>query len=410
MNPVLPSQYFIPDVEARVWDDGRLYFYGSMDENGREDYCSESYHVFSTEDLRAWKDEGESFCAAAIPWAKSNILYAPDCIYKNGNYYLYFCMEDNTEGVAVSQSPSGPFENPVRIKGADGDAIDPAIFVDDDGACYLFWGQFHLRGARLHENMCEILPDTLNDSILTEVDHGFHEGASIRKIGDIYYLIYTDTSRGKASCFGYATARSPLGPYEKRGIIIDNDGCDPATWNNHGSICNYKHKWYVCYHRASKAGKFNRRVCMEPITILEDGTIPEVEMTTQGTEPPLDAGKWLEAWRACLLSGGCYIDRDTSRKEYQECLTNMSSGSWAAFKYLNFSDEKQHVKIWVKGKGSISIRLDSADGQEIAVIRVLSKEWGLLETEMAPTAGVHAVFLCTEDVQESVSCRALCFV
>ena len=306
MNPILPIQHFVPDAEARQWQDGRLYLYGSYDISGRTSYCSWEYRVFSSADLIHWEDHGKSFCSAppdaSVTWADAP-LFAPDCVYYNGRYYLFFCNARNREGVAESLSPSGPFTNAVPIEGADGDAIDPAVLVDEDGQVYYYWGQFLLRGAKLRPDLRGIQPATLCTDLLDEAEHGFHEGASIRKRNGIYYLVYADISRGRPTCLGYATSPSPLGPFTKRGILIDNTGCDPETWNNHGSIAEFNGGWYVFYHRSSQATRYNRRVCVEPLRFSGDGSIDEVEMTTQGAGGPLPATQPIEAWRACLLSG-----------------------------------------------------------------------------------------------------------
>ena len=147
--------------------------------------------------------------------------------------------------------------------------------MDDDGEVYYLWGQFNLRGAKLTKDM-QIDESTLETAILTEQEHGFHEGASLRKRNGKYYLVYTDISRGKATCLSYAIADKPLGPYRKGGVIIDNIYCDPSTWNNHGSIEEFCGQWYVFYHRSSQNTIVNRRVCAEPVYFNEDGTINEV--------------------------------------------------------------------------------------------------------------------------------------
>ena len=89
-------------------------------------------------------------------------------------------------------------------------------------------------------------------------------------------------SRGRATCLDYATSISPLGPFEKGGILIDNTGCDPQSWNNHGSINEFNGQWYVFYHRSSQGSKFNRRVCVEPITFRADGSPAPTKNTGSG--------------------------------------------------------------------------------------------------------------------------------
>jgi hypothetical protein len=407
MNPILPVQHFVPDVEARQWKDGRMYLYGSYDISGRTCYCSWEYRVFSSVDLIHWEDHGESFRSAPpdslLPFTSAP-LFAPDCIYYQDRYYLFFCTAGNREGVAESLSPTGAFANAMPIEGADGDAIDPAVLLDDDGQVYYYWGQFHLRGAKLRPDLHGIVPETLKTDLLTEAADGFHEGASIRKRNGIYYMIYADISRGKPTSLGYATSNSPLGPFTKRGIIIDNIGCDPQTWNNHGSIAEFNGQWYVFYHRSSQSSMFNRRVCVEPIHFNADGSIDEVEMTTQGAATPLRATQPIEAWRACLLSGHVYsIPHGPTEHDpiVREHLTHIHNGDWVAYKYLNFDLDKIVAFRCRAGSlaygGVIEVHLDHPNGNMIAKCVVPRtggwQQWATLTCPVTSVTGIHAVYL-----------------
>ena len=407
MNPILPVEHFVPDVEARQWADGRMYLYGSYDLSGRTSYCSWEYRVFSSDDLIHWQDHGESFRNTppdtSFDWDHAP-LYAPDCVELNGRYYLFFCTASRREGVAESASPAGPFSAARPVAGADGDTIDPAVLVDDDGQAYLYWGQFHLRGARLRPDLGGIEPETLNPNLINEANSGFHEGASIRKRNGLYYLVYADISRGRPTCLGYATSPSPLGPFTKRGIIIDNSGCDPETWNNHGSIAEFNGRWYVFYHRSSQASVYNRRVCLEPIQFSADGSIAEVEMTTQGADGPLPAVQPLAAWRACLLHGRvrtAAVGPTSADPAVHEYLSQIHSGDWAAYKYIDF--DTQPVSAFEASAGSlaygglIEIRLDAPDGELIGTCAVPRtggwQKWSAVRCPVAAVRGVRAVFL-----------------
>lgn len=406
MNPILPIQHFVPDAEAHVWEDGRMYIYGSYDISGDTSYCSHEYHVFSSEDLINWTDHGVSFNSngetSEVSWSKAP-LYAPDCIYKDGKYYLYFCLADNSEGVATSDVPYGPFKNAVPVEGANGDAIDPAIFIDDDGEAYYYWGQFNCRGARLNPDMCSIDTDTLCTNLINEPEHGFHEGPSMRKRNGIYYLVYTDLSRGRATCISYATSKSPLGPFKKGGVIIDNTGCDPETWNNHGSIAEFNGNWYIFYHRSSQASNFNRRACIEPIYFNEDGSIKEVEMTTKGVSAPLDASSKIDAYRACLLSGSVRTEAvglSETNTEYSEHLSVIENGNWASYKYIDFKDGVSTFEAEVGSLtygGFIEVRIDRADGPLIGSCEVSRtggwQKWAKVSCPVKNATGIHAVYL-----------------
>ncbi len=410
MNPLLPSKYFIPDCEAHVMPDGRLYLYGSMDYSGKKEYCGNEYRVFSTADpmLENWTDHGISFKNTTeepgIPWKQGIPLYAPDAIHSKGKYYLYICGQDAFEAVAVSDKPYGPFTDAKPIKYADGDSIDPAIFIDGDGQAYYLWGQFSLKGAKLNSDMSTLDESSITKSILTEQEHGFHEGASLRKHNDKYYIIYTDISRGKATCMSYAYSDKPLGPYKKVGIIIDNIYCDPCTWNNHGSIEEFCGQWYVFYHRSSQNGYTCRRVCAEPIYFNEDGTINEVKMTSQGPSHPIDAFKKIEASVACRLKGNVYIKPLDDSGE-KEMLTNCGGGNWtydwAEYRYIDFGTGANGFEIKALGKGKISIMTEG--GLTVGVCEIDCDTYKQYRTTINNITGVKAIWLLFDGKNISVT-------
>ena len=407
MNPLLPLDQFVPDGEARQHADGRLYLYGSLDVPGDDSYCSCRYRVLSSDSLTHWTDHGVSFSTSdgAAGEFEGNRLYAPDCVCKDGVYYLYFCLSNGREAVATSGSPAGPFSDPVAVIGADGDGIDPSVFIDDDGQAYYYWGQFSLCGARLKENMRELDMSTVNRALITEQEHGFHEGASVRKHNGIYYLLYTDISRGGASCISYAMSRSPLGPFTKGGVVIDNTGCDPKNWNDHGCIAEFNGSWYVFYHRATNNSCFSRRACAEPITFTADGRIPEVEMTTQGTQGPLSPLPVLEAGRACLLSGAAYIESRLEQGVYQEYISHIQDGNWAAYKYFDFGQAAVSGFTMAAANGRfdsvysarVELRLDSPDGTLIGTLDIPPTggwtDWRDFSCPVQPVQGRHALYL-----------------
>ena len=392
-NPVLPLEYHIPDSEGHVMPDGKLYVYGSYDD--REDvFCSEKYYVASTSDMEHWTIYDESLNGKDIPWfndpdapkypgidwshptpfiqkmlaqaaaggddmkekfekaedeEKPPLLFAPDCVEKDGKYYLYFCMPDDSEGVAVSDRPGGPFVNPVQLPCG---GIDPSVFIDDDGQAYFYCGQLFSHGVKLNPDMTSFDRNQIVDNLVTEEEHFFHEGSSMRKIGDTYYYVYADMERGKPTALGYSTGKSPLGPFTYRGIIVDNADCDPASWNNHGSIECVNGQWYVFYHRCSRGVQQHRRLCIEPITINPDGSIDEVLMTSQGTGEPFTPGETIMGYQSCGLKGNVYIGLDD---QYGEKLMNISEGDEMIFRYVRSGRPYTKVKIEAYGSGAVEV-------------------------------------------------------
>jgi hypothetical protein len=240
---------------------------------------------------------------------------------------------------------------------------------------------------------------TFVDGILTDDRDGFWEGVSIRKRNGIYYLVYTDNSRGRATVMAYATSKEPLGPYTKQGVIIDNAGCDPETWNNHGSIQEFMGKWYVFYHRSSQGTRYNRRVCVEPIHFDEDGRIAEVEMTTQGPSGPISARTELEAFRACQVSGSIRVNVSLVGEAFGDTLTHIENGDSATFKYLDFHEGIGGFSVRAASAtrgGHIDLRLDSPDGPVVGTCSVTATgtwtRWTDFPGKMVgEIQGVHAL-------------------
>ena len=385
MNPLLPKKHFVPDAEARVMPDGKLYLYGSYDLSGCKDYCSKEYHVFVCEDekMERWTDCGVSFRndkeQSDVPWSPDMTLYAPDAIERDGKYYLYMCGANGFEGVAVADKPEGPFTDAQPLVGADGNGIDPSVFVDDDGQAYYFWGQFRLKGAKLNKDMVSLDLSTVQEGILTEMEHGFHEGSSIRKHNGKYYMVYTDISRGRATCMSYAVADAPMGPYKRGGVIVDNTYCDPASWNDHGSILEYKGQWYIFYHRSSQNSNTSRRVCAEKIWFNEDGSINEVRMTSHGASDAIDAFDWVDASCACRMKGSLFIvpEDDTDPDDPNEVLLTACKGDclddWAEYSDLNFGCGAKRFAVRAKGKGRVSVLAEG--GRVVGAVEICGKDW-----------------------------------
>ena len=397
-NPICPMGVYIADPSSRVAPDGRLYIYGSRDESV-DYYCSDTYHVLSSADLRQWTLHPCSF-----HW--DQIIYAPDVMLKDGVYNLYFETPDGNEYVAVSDRPEGPFSAAVHIDGPQ--QIDPGVFIDDDGQAYYFWGQFSGKGAKMNPDMKTLDWSTYRDGIVTEAEHGFHEGSYVIKRGEFYYYIYADISRNhRPTCIGYSMSKSPLGPYEYKGVIIDNAGCDPEVWNNHGSIVEFEGRWYVLYHRSTHASVTMRKACIEPITFNEDGTINEVVMTSQGAAGPLDAFLKLYAARACMLSGNVRVALDEGSTD-REVLAAFGDRDSAEWRYLDFGRGAKRIFLNIKspGGGRVSVYADDTLVGELEL--PACPDWTMLRTRIRKTRGVHALRLVYEsEGQEGVAAPAL---
>lgn len=449
MNPLLLPNWYIPDGEAHVFD-GELYLYGSCDRT-EEHFCSGEYYVAHTKNFVDWDIEGPSYTIGEVTWAgeskmhssvhdvksfdelpehikkylpesarevpieqiiqaieqqasqnlpKEKLLYAPDAIQKDGKTYLYLCLSDDSEGVAVADSPTGPFTDSVQMQTSVThtpiEGIDPAVFVDEDGQGYYYWGQFQAKGARLTEDMRAIEEGSVVECLLTEEQHHFHEGSSMRKHGDTYYYVFADTSRGKPTSLGYATGKSPLGPFTYQGVIIDNESCDPGSWNNHGSIEEIDGQWYVFYHRSSGNSQHMRRACAEPIFFDENGLIQEVKMTSQGPGAPFVLGEEIPGYCACEVSGAAYVGND----RWEHALVVPEGAGGAVFRYVRNEAEAHRLEISAKGSGSLEVL---ADGRSVGTGNLESGE-----IMLSLVAGTHEIRLEISDAEQAAIYK-ICF-
>ena len=194
----------------------------------------------------------------------------------------------------------------------------------------------------------------------------------------------------------YAISDNPLGPYKKCGVIVDNIYCDPASWNNHGSIAEFKGQWYVFYHRSSQNRKTCRRVCVEPIYFDENGRIQEVEMTSSGVEHALKIRDGIPARAACRMMGACHITLQGDR----EILVSKKGGhwrtrDWAEYKYLDFGNgENRTFALTVKGRGRIEVKLE--DDTTLCKLFFNHAEAAEVTAPIPAVSGRHALWLLLE--------------
>ncbi len=411
-NPYLPNWEYIPDGEPRVFGE-RVYIYGSHDSAGSDKFCDTKLKVWSASihNLNDWKCHGDIFHTDNdddhkndCDWATGQELFAPDVVEKDGKYYLYAYIKERKGCVAVADKPEGPFKLISTYDYAvpkeneniyeKGIFIDPGVLVDDDGRVYIYCGYLRSYMAEINaDNMYEILDGTHQDDIIP-VDEPFYffEACSPRKIGNTYYIIYSSCKFPNQLV--YATSKAPTGPFEYRGVIIDN-GIDYPAGNDHGSICKVGDQWYIFYHRMTNGTIMSRRGCVEKIEILPDGTIPQVEMTSLGFEDSLNPYQITKADTACVLKGDCFI---TEKNTFERVITNIKDGSIIGYKYFDFgtdnSSRTMEAVIHINGfgcKGRIHIHLDSEDGEEIGAVSFGMND-GIVSERVNCVTGRHAVY------------------
>jgi YHS domain-containing protein len=295
-NPVI-SNIFTADPAPLVYNDTVFMYVGEDTAGvGTNGYRMPHWKVFSSTDMVNWKDRGTPLKPTDFSWAAKD-ANAAHTIYRNGKFYWYVSVLHKKDansnggvaiGVAVADHPTGPYKDAIgkalitneRTKDQrhSWDDLDPAVFIDDDGQAYMFWGNGSCKWAKLKENMIE-----LQDSIHTFKPQNFTEAPWVYKRNGLYYLVY---AANFPETIEYCTAKSIEGPWEYKGVIQDRVNNSSTT---HPGIIDYKGKSYFFYHDGSlpTGGNFRRGVCIDYLHYNADGSIQKVLQTKKGVRPVL---------------------------------------------------------------------------------------------------------------------------
>jgi hypothetical protein len=317
ISPPLVTHIYTADPSAHVFE-GKLYVYPSHDidagipfDDDGSHFGMEDYHVLRMDaaDSEA-VDCGVALHVRDVPWAERQ-MWAPDCAARGGRYYFYFPAKAADGlfriGVAVGSRPEGPFiPEPEAIAGSY--SIDPAVFADDDGEYYMYFGGLwggqlqkyrdnayaaaHAepgadepalgpRVARLTADMTAFAEAPREVVILDEAgeplragDHErrYFEGPWVHKHAGRYYLSY---STGNTHLLCYAVGDSPYGPFRYGGVLLS----PVVGWTTHHSIVEFSGKWYLFYHDALLSGGVThlRSIKMTELRYDEDGGIVRID-------------------------------------------------------------------------------------------------------------------------------------
>jgi len=311
-NPIVTNMY-TADPAIRYFH-GTHWMYTSHDEETAVfGFDMRDWRAYSSDDnMQTWTDHGSIMGLEDIAWADRD-AYAIDVVERNHTYFLYFPVEQSAIGVAISDSPKGPFRDPLGKPLLTNDmdnapvlTIDPSVLIDStDGQAYLYFGNdspwsaifaaiFTLsptllfsalaarstpRVVKLNENLLELDGPILD---CPGIDN-FFEAPWIHKHDDLYYLSYA--GNGPFSDISYATATHPLGPWEKRGVI-NSRLFSPSSLTNHHSILDTPNGdgSFFFYHTTELSGGqwYRRSVAAEHLYYETDGSIRPVRRTFQG--------------------------------------------------------------------------------------------------------------------------------
>jgi len=402
-NPIVQTQQ-TTDPAPFVYHD-TLYVYTGHDEDHADFFWMQEWRCYSTTDMVNWTDQGSPLAIEDFSWADDR-AWAPQLIERDGKFYFYVPLHSKLTnamaiGVAVGDSPTGPFHDALGHPLADGnwDYIDPTVLVDTTTdkkgnkttRAYLYWGNPELYYVELNDDMISFKgeiqhfemdeqsfggpslkarkamqeaskpqdPTTSKpQNLTTSKPHNlttsqpykdiYTEGPWISKRGNLYYMLYA--AGGVPEHIAYSTAPGPLGPWTYRGTIMPQCNSDKATgkvgtdsFTNHCGVADFKGHSYFFYHNGWLGGGFGRAVAVEEFQYNADGTIPTILPTREGVQQPLgtlNPRQRVEA-ETMAFSHGLKSEQQASDspKGYEVYLSEIHNGDWMKVRNVDFGAE-----------------------------------------------------------------------
>ena len=389
-NPLI-KDHFNADPSALVVGD-RVYVFPSHDipapwDYARKDwFCMADYHVYSSDNLIDWVDHGMILDQKEVPWGNPTAysMWAPCCIEKDGKYYFYFPNASKTGGftvgVAIADHPEGPYEVvPEPIEGIGG--IDPCVLKASDGNHYIFWGAG--RCAKLADNMIELAEDNpvetmkwgnremknIGVNCLSGLPSRQAEGPFAFERNGYYYLTYPYV-REDTEVLGYAMSKNPMGPYEYKGLIMEEH--ENCCWTNHHSIIEFKGQWYLFYHHNDYSPDFdkNRSMRVDSLFFNEDGTIALVKPTERGVGITNSKSEiHIDRYSELSASGDsiAYLDLGNYFKGWKTVF--YEKGAWAQYNTVQFDKAPKSVKVQIVPPSAGTLEI-LQDDKVIATVNV----------------------------------------
>lgn len=417
-NPIIQTHY-TADPAPMVYND-RVYLYTSHDEDSTVNnfFTMYDWRCYSSADMVNWTDHGAVASLTDLAWqTKTNGAWAPHCIERDGRFYLYVPIHGEGISVLVSDSPTGPFRDPLghRLIADNVDIwhdIDPAAFIDDDGQVYLYWGNPALYYVKLNRDMIsydksigkngivavEMTPEAFGQKKSGDGKPGtlYTEGPWLYKRNELYYLVYA--AAGIPEYIAWSTAPTAEGPWTYQGIVMER--APHLAFTNHAGVIEFRENNYFFYHTQELSGGegFKRSVSIEPFTYKSDGSIPLIVPTKAGVAHSvanLDPYQKTEA-ETIAWSKGLKTASDSITGIY---VSNIENGDYIKVRSVHFGNGARKFKACVasasKG-GRIEIRIDGVDGRLLGVCKVKStggwNNWTSIDCRVKNEMGVHELY------------------
>ena len=379
---------------APVVIDGKVFLYTTHDEDGARGFQMFDWLLYTSDDMVNWQDYGPVASLDDFKYYDGkNGAWAEQVVEANGAYYMYCPIHGHGIGVLMSDSPYGPFHDPIGEplvwQKEHWDDIDPTVLIDDDGQAYMYWGNPNVYSVKLGKDMISLAGPIVKHPKIQD----YQEGPWIWKHDGHYYLAFASTCCPEG--IGYAMSDGPEGPWEYKGHIMDHT---VRTRGNHPGIIEYKGKSYVfglnydVMHLKTFAHAEQRSVSVAEMHYNADGTIQEVPYFLDNVVEQVktfdpyrrgndDANNRVEAetmaWGYGLKTS--YLDTEN---EYDENIGylpknmyvhDIDNGEYILIRGVDFGRKgakKILASIGSDGIGCMEIHLDSPDGPMPALIAV----------------------------------------
>lgn len=413
-NPIIQTVY-TADPAPMVFND-TVYLYTTHDEDStvRNFFTMNDWRCYSSTDMVNWTDHGSVLSYKDFSWSRGD-AWAGQCIYRNGKFYFYVPVNQknggNAIGVAVSDSPTGPFSDALGSPLLTGFGyIDPTVFIDSDGQAYLYWGNPNLWYVKLNEDMVSYdknigviqVPLTKEGFYIRTKDadkrpSSYEEGPWIYKRNDLYYLLYP--AGGVPEHLAYSTGKSVTGPWKYQDTImhvIQKGG----AFTNHPGLIDYKGKTFLFYHNGALpgGGGFKRSVCIEHFEFNADGSIPLITPTEEGVTKSvsnLNPFKKVEA-ETIAWTEGVETASDDKTGVY---VTDIDNGDYIKVRSIDFGQGAKSFEASVASiaeGGSIEIRLNSPSGTLLGSCAIKNtgglQNWTVQSCKITKIKGIHDIY------------------
>ena len=413
-NPIVQTNYTADP--APMIHNGTVYVYTSHDEDVtvRNFFTMNDWLCYSSTDMVNWTDHGVVLSYKDFEWARGD-AWAGQCIFRNGKFYYYVPVNQknggNAIGVAVSDSPTGPFKDAIGSPLLIGNGyIDPTVFIDDDGQAYLYWGNPNLWHVKLNQDMISydktygVVKENLKDENFgyrsKKIDNrtaAYEEGPWLFKRKSLYYILYP--AGGVPEHLAYSTSKSPIGPWTY-GDTIMHVIKEKGAFTNHPGYAEYKGKNYLFYHNGGLpgGGGFKRSVCIETFDFNSDGSISLLNPNKEGVKESasnLNPFKRTEA-ETIAWSLGLKTATDKNTGVY---VTKIDNGDYIKVRSVDFGKGAGKFEANVaaeKAGGNIEIRLGSIEGTLLGTLNVKNtnglQSWVSQSCKVNKVKGVHDLY------------------